>query len=270
MLFSNRPRVHYQNAPVHEVICQLRFPAILSINSEEPAEFQKAIRAEFPQYSQRQELPPPQIAGANQNVPPTNNYHFLSEDGSWKWNLTKDFIALSTLRYTGWEEFSKRLEKPLAAFIEIYQPSYFQRLGLRYLNLLSREKLGLKDTPWSELIAPAYIAPMLQEDIREENFLNCASDLLFKLDSSCQAKIHAGPGRVRVNAPNAPQDPEMKFILDLDFFLSGTNTPCELAAAAVETLHGHAGRTFEGAITDTLRDAMGPEDPKSKVIEIAK
>ena len=30
-----------------------------------------------------------------------------------------------------------------------------------------------------------------------------------------------------------------------------------LAAAALETLHGHSSRVFEGAITDRLRDAMG-------------
>lgn len=259
MLFSDRPRVHYQNAPVHEVICQLRFPAILNINAAEPAEFQEAIRADFPQYTRRQELPPPQIAAANPSAPPVNNYHFLSEDGRWKWNLTKDFIALSTLHYTGWEEFAQRLDEPLAAFIRIYQPAYFQRVGLRYLNIISRARLGLEDASWTELIAPAYVAPMAQEDVREENFLNCSSELLFKLDSSCQAKIHSGPGRIKSNIPNAPQDPELKFILDLDLFLSGSNTPCTLAAAALETLHGHAGRIFEGAITDTLRDAMDPD-----------
>ena len=49
MLFSDHPRTHYRNAPAHEVICQLRFPSILTINSVEPADFQEAIRAEFPQ-----------------------------------------------------------------------------------------------------------------------------------------------------------------------------------------------------------------------------
>ena len=48
MLFSDHPRTHYRNAPAHEVICQLRFPSILTINRVEPADFQEAIRAEFP------------------------------------------------------------------------------------------------------------------------------------------------------------------------------------------------------------------------------
>ena len=33
MLFSDRPRTHYEKALAHEVICQLRFPTILSIPS---------------------------------------------------------------------------------------------------------------------------------------------------------------------------------------------------------------------------------------------
>ena len=49
----------------------------------------------------------------------------------------------------------------------------------------------------------------------------------------------------------------MKFIFDMDLSMNG-NTPCTLSAAALETLHGHATRIFEGAVTDTLRDAMDP------------
>lgn len=63
MLFSDRPRSHYRAAPVREVICQLRFPTILTINNVEPADFQEAIRAEFPQYVRRQDAVPPKING---------------------------------------------------------------------------------------------------------------------------------------------------------------------------------------------------------------
>lgn len=264
MLFSGHPRTHYNKAPAHEVICQLRFPTILSINTSEPADFQEAIRSNFPQYARRQDATPPRISGLGgsnpkiEQQPPTINHTFLSADGRWKINLTKDFIALSTLSYPGWEEFAHHLDKPLAAFIKLYQPAYFQRVGLRYVNIFSRSRLGLEDAKWGDLIAPAYTAPLREPDIDEEKFFNCASDLQFQLDSSCRAKIHAGPGRVKTNAPDAPQDPEVKFILDMDLSMNG-NTPCTLSAAALETLHGHAGRIFEGVLTDQLRHAMDGE-----------
>ena len=261
MLFSAHPRVQYRKAPAHEVICQLRFPTILSINTVEPADFQEAIRAEFPKYARRQDTTPPKITLVNgsapkvEQQPPVINYHFLSADNQWKLNLTKDFIALSTLHYTGWEEFARHLDKPLAAFIKLYKPAYFQRVGLRYVNIFSRSSLGIEDAKWAELISPAYVGPLCQPDAMEENFLNCASDLLLQLDSSCRAKIHAGPGRLKNTAQGAPQDPEVKFIFDMDLSMGG-DVPCTLSAAGLETLHGHGTRVFEGAVTDRTRDAM--------------
>ena len=53
MLFSDRPRTHYEKPLAHEVICQLRFPTILTINNTEPADFQEAVREDFPQYARR-------------------------------------------------------------------------------------------------------------------------------------------------------------------------------------------------------------------------
>jgi len=264
MLFSNRPRTIYQNSPAHEVICQLRFPVILSINNTEPADFQEAIRADFPQYAKQQDVPAPQITGLGgpnpqvKQQPPVANYNFLSADGLWKINLTQNFIALSTLRYSGWDAFARELDKPLADFIRLYKPAYFERVGLRYVNIISREKLGLKTAPWTELITAPYLGGLAAEDVREENVSNSAVDLQCKLDSSCQVKIHAAPGRLRPARPDAPQDPELKFIFDLDLSMGG-NIPCTLSAGALETLHAHATDAFEGAVTDTLRQAMGPQ-----------
>lgn len=258
MLFSDRPRTHYPNAPVHEVICQLRFPTILTINNVEPADFQEAIRDTFPQYARRQDIPAPQPVPQGANAPrpaPVTNYHFISEDNLWKLNLTKDFIALSTIRYPGWENFARHLDKALAAFIQTYKPAYFQRVGLRYVNLISRKRLELEGTPWTDLIAPAYTGALGDPDMNEDDFLNYGTDLNLKLDNSCRAKIHAGLARLQLKAPNAPQDPEVKFIFDMDLSMSG-NIPCTMAAGALETLHVHGGRIFEGAITEELRGAL--------------
>lgn len=262
MLFSKRPRTLYNQSQVHEVICQLRFPAILSINNTEPADFQEAIRSDFPQYARREDVAAPQIVGGPkpkiEQPPSVTNFHFISADNLWKLNLTENFIALSTLHYTGWEEFAHRLDKPLAEFIALYKPAFFQRVGLRYVNIFSKKNLGLADEKWSDLFSPSYIGPLSEPDLREDDVLTCATDLLFKLDSSCQAKIHAGPGRLQTNQPNAPEDPEVKFILDMDLSMNG-NVPCTLSAGGLETLHAHATELFEGAITDRLRTALDPQ-----------
>lgn len=261
MLYSDSRRVHYEKPQLAEVICQLRFPAILSIGAKEPAEFQDAIRAMFPLYTAKQEnLPPipPRIPGAKPEAPAAvTNYYFISADNKWKLNLTRNFISLSTVAYPGWEEFTRQFDLPLAEFIRIYQPAFFERIGLRYLNVFSRSALDLPDEPWRALIAPAYLGPLSQEDVKEENVSKCSVDTELSLDNSCRARIHAGPGQVRLNLPGAAQDTEKKFIFDLDLSMSGQIDP-RMAAAGLETLHAHSTPIFQGAITDRLHSALQP------------
>ena len=263
MLYSDNPRVHYDRPQLMEVVCQLRFPAILSIGAREPADFQEAVRAMFPRYAAKQEQPAPRIAG--QGTPnarlepqkPVTNYYFISADGKWKLNLTSTFIALSTLSYPGWEVFGQHFDLPLAQFIRIYQPAFFERIGLRYVNIFSRKALDLEDTPWRELIARPYLGVLAEEDVDEMRAAKCSVDVEMALDSSCHVKLHAGPGLVKQNIPNAPQDPETKFVLDMDLSMSGQIDP-RLAAASLETLHGHSAPLFQGAITDKLHTALEP------------
>lgn len=50
-----------------------------------------------------------------------------------------------------------RLDKPLAQFIQIYQPAFFERIGLRYVNAFSRRALGLEELLWDDLIREPYL-----------------------------------------------------------------------------------------------------------------
>ncbi|MEG2037953.1 MAG: TIGR04255 family protein, partial [Ruthenibacterium sp.] len=200
MLLSEREDCHYDHRSVNEVICQLRFPTILAIDKDEPAAFQDAIRADFPRYAVQQETAPKAPDGTQPSA--ITNYSFLSADNLWKINLTRGFLALSTLQYTDWASFAHLLDRSLVQFIRLYEPAFFERIGLRYVNIFSRSKLGLDGVPFSELFSPAYLGPLSQKDVREENLIKCAIDLDLKLDSSCTAKIHAGPGRLKSNAPN--------------------------------------------------------------------
>ena len=261
MLFSNEERVVYDRSPLHEVICQIRFPDILTIEAKEPADFQEAIRADFPRYLLKKDQPAPKITGFVDGIPqvdrpsPITTYHFVSADNMWKLNLTRNFIALSTLRYTCWEDFAKMLDKPLAQFIKIYQPAFFQRIGLRYLNIISRKKLDLEGTPWSDLIQSPYLGPLAEEDVREQATMKSSIDFEMMLDSSCRAKVHAGPGTLKTTKPGAVQDTEPKFILDIDISMHG-NIDIPMSAGGLETLHGHSTRIFRGAITQELHEAM--------------
>jgi len=248
-MFSQESRCVYARNPLAEVICQLRFPEILSIESQLPAAFQDEIRSVFPKYSVRRENVSPQQQ--------TNNYQFATEDGVWRVNMTSKFISLSCVHYTNWETFAAMLDKPLAAFIQIYQPAYFERIGLRYLNFISRRDLDLEDLPYRDLISPQYLSILADEDITESGVTRCSVDVDTAMRGGCRAKIHAGPGKV---ARAGKDDPEIKFIFDLDLYMMG-NVPVNVSAGALQTLHGQSYGIFRGAITDQLHDAMKPASP---------
>ena len=85
-MFSTEERFILRKNQLGEVICQLRFPTILSIGAKEPAEFQDSIRAMFPLYAAKQEQLPPKVVGMGtqgaklEPQAPLINYHFISAD----------------------------------------------------------------------------------------------------------------------------------------------------------------------------------------------
>lgn len=260
-MFSSEKRCRYGAHPLAEVICQFRFPEILAVSARDPVEFQEAIRAEFPQFLRRQELPVPRIGGvpgalAVQKPQPVTNFQFSSPDGVWRVNLTNRFISLTCTAYTSWEDFAAHLDKPLAAFIQIYKPAYFERVGLRYLNFVSRTRLGLEGVPFSELIVPCYLGPLAEADVAENAAVRCSVDSEVILRGGCRAKIHAGPGLVK---RGGKEDQEVKFIFDQDLYMPG-QLPLNLAVGALHTLHHQANSIFRGAITERLHEAMEPEE----------
>ena len=147
------------------------------------------------------------------------------------------------------------LDKPLAAFIRIYKPAFFERIGLRYVNFISRKNLNLVGIPYRDLITPAYLGILNFENTQESSTIRSTVDADIAIRGGCRCKLHAGPGNVKLGAA---QDPEPKFILDLDLYMPG-KLAVNLSAGALQTLHSQSYSIFRGAITDTLHNAMEPD-----------
>ena len=252
-MFSSEERCILKNNQLAEVICQFLFPDILIINTQLPSQFQDVIRSEFPLFSSRKEIPATQAVDSV-HASPIINYQFASADNNWRINLTCNFISLSCRKYTCWEDFANKLDKPLAAFIQIYQPAYFSRIGLRYLNFISRKKLALAHIPYSELIQPAYLGLMGLDNMNETAMSRSTVDAEMTIQGGCRLKIHAGPGKV---SSNGIAQEEVHFILDQDLFTGG-NIPIHSSTSTLHTLHRQAYPIFRSAIHDTLFDAMDP------------
>ena len=177
MVFPNSDRVLYGNNPLQQVICQLRFPPILRIDSHSAADFQDRIRQEYPLYSEDDSmpelpLPEPLVRLINARPGPNPAKKFSSADQQWTVSLAQNFIALTTESYERWEGFRDRLRTAVNALHHIYKPAFYTRVGLRYKDVIYRSHLDLHKVPWSELLAPSILSELgsdLAPAVREVN-----------------------------------------------------------------------------------------------------
>jgi uncharacterized protein (TIGR04255 family) len=234
----------------------------LRIEAEIPADFQDAIRDTFPGFAESSEVKvevppgisdqvPPEILRQMMQHPSLKNFEFASEDGKWKVNLTRTFLALSTDAYHRWETFKEKFRRPLQALIDTYSPQYFVRIGLRYIDVIRRSKLGLSDVPWRALLSPHVSAvlgyPGVGENVR-------------KLDAVYEVALEDPTGTVRIitRFVKAKDDDEICFAIDSDFF-TDQKTRIEDAATRLDYFNTRGSRLIRWCITDRLHLAMEPE-----------
>lgn len=157
--FPRQDDVKLKRSPLSQVICQVRFSPILRIGSEQPHAFQEAIRHVFPGFEVDQSFSfqvPAVPALGTPHAPPSfqmapSEFRFTSEDGHSTVTLAQNFFALSTDKYSVWEDFAAKLQLVSDAVIAEYKPSSILRVGLRYVNEIRAESLDL--TTFEEVIA---------------------------------------------------------------------------------------------------------------------
>jgi uncharacterized protein (TIGR04255 family) len=260
MPFPPTNRVLYDLNPLDEVVCQVRFPSILRIDTEPPAAFQEQIRAEYPNYEQVSPLRfptnvPPQLAqllAADLPFARQKSHEFASRDRVWKVSITRDYLALTCARYERWERFRERFAAALAALSQQYAPAFFTRIGLRYQDIISRRKLNLRDdTPWSELIS-APVASLLGTPETAADVDGLQTVVSMKLPDEI------GNGIFRFSLAEMQTDHERVFLIDGDFFTEQQTEPANVFDR-LDAFHGQARLFFRWCITDTLHRAMLPQ-----------
>ncbi len=257
-VFPDVDRVQYGKAPVHEVVCQVRFPADLRLEKDPPAEFQQRIRAMFPLLNRKTHSVvgslPPEVAKAFEAVVPpsgTNTiWEFATEDGKTRLELTKDKLTLITRSYDRWERFWAQFRESLGAFVELYEPPFIVRIGLRYKNLIRRSALGLNDVPWHELLNAPVLGELAVDGVRE-HAVEAARNLLVTLPEQ-GAKVRLQHGFAQSEGSD-----EQCYLIDCDSFIERSDV--NHASDAIVYLHQHAARYFRWCITDRLHKAMAPE-----------
>ena len=254
MPFPETPKVQYNTNTLIEVICQIRFPPILKIDSD-LVRYQELVRKEYPYFKARLDGPP--IGETIGELPPkiveflgSSNrvYDFASEDEQWIVSLSKEFIALRTFNYSNWSEFKSKFSNPLKVLENEFDPSFYSRIGLRYKNIIQRSNLGLNDVRWSELLSKNILNELATLD--ESSVLNVAHKVEIQLND-LRGQVRIAHGFVLDNTK------EICYLIDNDFFVEQKVAKNE-AISTLNYFNERAGRLFHWCISDRLHDVLGP------------
>lgn len=249
--FPSKPEIHLSNAPVDEVICQVRFPFIFRINKEEPSEFQEEIRSEFPKVEIEQGFLFPFPDSGSREVPGDTQikktYRFRTMDEKTAVSLSSDFYALLTTQYTHWNDFSDNLRKVDSAVQKIYKPAYGTRIGLRFINRITPKNTGLQTLSDILYLLNFELTAYFQNECWTDP-LEMESRLLLS-DGDARLNLRTRHGKDKEGNPF--------FLLDFDYFEEGELSLTNLVERC-DAYHDVIYRAFRWCIPDERLDVFEP------------
>ena len=264
MPFPDTPRVVYSRRVLTEVICQLRYPPILRIGEGQLAEFQELVRDEYPLYSEQ--VPSISAPGLPPELGPflkqmefigrggLTTFRMATKDSSRFLVLAQEFLALTDYHYERWERFSNQMKEAERALMNVYRPSFYTRVGLRYKNLISRERVGLAGVPWSELLLPHMLAELGAAGVSDAVESSTTTTVL-KLTEVDNGRVRLIHGVQRDN-----ESGEQCYLIDADLWLENKEG-IDVPFAILDKLNRLAGRLFRWSVTERLHRAMEPRNP---------
>ena len=263
MLFPDAKRTIYKNNVLEQVICQLRFPTILKIDTEVPSRFQEVIRHRFPIYKQTNEGADPGFPDGIAQLIPREliesfairgnlRFQFLSSNREWTVSLTREFVALSTTNYTSWEEFRKNMDLIIGALLDVYAPAFITRVGLRYQNIIDRKLLNLEGFAWKNLIEGYVLGPLAE---------NTVADAVAEHRNTLGVRLEGQNDFVRLEhglvIDSDSDGASYCYKLDNDLYSEEeAQANAEYLTQKLDYLNAANRRLFNWCITDRLRTAM--------------
>ncbi len=254
MPFPASPRVRFARNPLAEVVCQVKFPPVLRVDTEPPAAFQERIRRLFPEYrSSRPQLPlgmalPEDVVQMVFGGGAAVAHEFVAANGLARVSLTRDFVALSVQDYTTWEAFAEILAPALSALVAVYAPPYLTRVGLRYRNQIDRAALGLEAVSWNELLVPAVAGELAAPEVAA-HVKRVATELGIRMPD--------GAGHVRVVHGLDGDAGGVRYVIDADFYTEGQLPPGGINDVLV-SFNRRAGHLFRWCLLPRLHAALEP------------
>lgn len=263
MPFPESPRVAYRKNPLREVACELRFPDNLEISNSKPVEFQKHIKAEFPFYHEEKAnvvvqggVPVPNkiiealVARIGADSP--TRYRFTSSDGQSVLVLGQNQLILKVGAYPSWLSFKEKLEVVGEALRAVYPAPFYTRSGVRYINVIDPELLGIRGVSWNKLLKTSLLGLIggLDGVIARSSKTEIQFDL--QLPS-----LPGGRAVIRHGLTGKNGDGNTCYLIDMDLY-TRERSQDEDVFGRLELLSREAGKLFRFVIRDELVKALEP------------
>lgn len=209
-----------ERSPIALAVAQMRFPAILAINSDENliARYQEKIRSNYPHFATGQQIEflfGPQ--GITQQPAQTKSWKLTDKQRRWTITVTTNSITLETQRYTSISEFARRMAEAVSAAKETFEIEVQERMGLRYVNEIRHPDVS-KPSDWRKLMNSAFIGP-LSDDWIADSIASTIQELRLNFSDASLVVRHGATQGTTVAPEPGTTAPEGEFyLLDFDAF----------------------------------------------------
>jgi uncharacterized protein (TIGR04255 family) len=206
-----------RSAPLDRVIAQVRFQAILALNTADGvAGFQEKIRSTYPAF-RRELVPDITISPSGEpHATPQNVWRFSDARENWVVGVGIGFVALETRAYQSRSHFLERLNFVFHTAQETLEPILVDRIGLRYVNRLTgRSFERRRELLRSEMlgIAVGSMAERIQLNLTEINL-----KLPGQAGDRMLLRYGLLPLRTTYDPGNVPPLDVLSWVLDFDTY----------------------------------------------------
>jgi len=254
MEFPEQERVVYDTNPLVEVVCQLRYHQVFAIDETVPAGFQRDLGSYYPKASTRVSNTFQIGAGSPdaRSSAQRTLYDFVTEQDDIRVTLASDFLAISSPDYRQWESFKGHIQAAMNALQRNYPIGGYTRVGLRYVNLIDRERLDL-DVKWDQLIRSSALGLLADEDVPIGDLTEHSNTSIFQLPN--------GKLALRQGLRLKDGQPDGSYVIDSDIFTDEGMVANDDVTDLLRQFNATARNAFRWLISERLHERLGPSSP---------
>lgn len=210
-----QPHQVFERNPLVAVIVELKFFPILKVATK-VADYQERVRTIFPAFQEatRQMV---NLGPAPVEIRAEQFFIFAKVDESATLTLSRSSLTLEARKHERREQLFADFQVGLDALMAVYGSIASNRLGLRYVDVVDRERIVAdlgRPTSWDRLISPRFGAVPAGVADLEGTLFAC----------EVASPVRAG-GAQTVRYGLISDDGKAKFRLDVDRYVEGTIDP---------------------------------------------